>query len=120
MDQKEFLHFLKHKTPNHPSYEIIPRPYKNAKGVDEIITLMRTHWDLVAWLESNAEIKFSEWVVHCDKHPHEGMTLSHQLMYWLWFEECERFRRGMPTPNPYPPMGYGGWTDEYHAKASSS
>ncbi|MCV6545683.1 MAG: hypothetical protein OIF56_00095 [Cohaesibacter sp.] len=77
--------------------------------------MTRNYWDYADWLEETVdEVSIAEWVVHCDKNPCEGYTLSHQLMYWLWFDECNRFRAGDPTPNPYPPMGYEGWADEFH------
>ena len=100
---------MRTKTPNAPSYDVIGRAYKNAKGVDEIIHLQRSYWDYVEWLESTTEIKFADWVVHSGNNPVEGYTLSHLLMYWLWKDECNRFRESLPTPNSYPPMGYEGW-----------
>lgn len=115
MNQKEFLDHLRYRTPNSDSYNVEPRSYKNAKGIDELVFLTRNYWDYADWLEETVdEVSIAEWVVHCDKNPCEGYTLSHQLMYWLWFDECNRFRAGDPTPNPYPPMGYEGWADEFH------
>ncbi len=115
MDHHEFMKYLRH-VPNLPSYKVVSRVYKNAKGVDEFIWLHQCYWDYVEWLEARGDINFSEWVVHCDNNPFEDWTLSHLLMYWLWLDECGRFRQGLPTPNPYPPMGYEGWADEYHTQ----
>ncbi|PCI85560.1 MAG: hypothetical protein COB24_12660 [Hyphomicrobiales bacterium] len=98
--------------PNHPEYKTVTRIYKNAAGLDEIIIMTKVHWDYVAWLEAEENIDFAKWVVHFDKNPHEDWTLSHQLIYWLWYDECNRFRQGCKTPNSYPPMGYEGWGDE--------
>lgn len=81
-----------------------------------MIFLPRVCWDYVDWLDTEGETKFADWVVHCDKAPFEDCCLSYLLFYWLWYDECERFRQGLPTPNPYPPMGYEGWADEHHAE----
>lgn len=112
MSFQEYMHWMRTGTPNHWSYEIVAKPYKNAEGVDEIISMMRCNWDYVDWLEANSEIKFAEWVIHCDKNPWENMCLSNLLMYWLWLDECNRFKEGLPTPNAYPPMGYVGWGEK--------
>lgn len=112
MDNKAYLGDLRRRSPNRESYQIEARPYKNAQGIDELIYLPKGYWDYVAWAEANTEIDFAHWVVHCDNNPHEDYSLSHLLMYWLWLDECNRFRAGEPTPNPYPPMGYEGWADE--------
>ncbi|WP_037226941.1 hypothetical protein [Roseobacter sp. GAI101] len=103
------MNFLRGGTPSTANYDPVARVYKNASGIDEIIHLHRCYWAYVDWLEATTDIKFINWVVHCDKNPSEGYTLSHLLMYWLWTDECDRFRAGLPTPNPYPPMGYEGW-----------
>ena len=112
MNQIEFLNYLRHGLPNSPEYEIEPRVYKNAKGVDEIIHLTRNYWRYVDWADQNTDIDFANWVIHCDQNPTAGYTLSHQLMYWLWTDECNRFRQSHPTPHPYPPMGYESWASE--------
>lgn len=114
MSNKAYLDDLRQRSPNHPTYDIEARAYKNAKGVDELIYLPKGYWEYVAWVEANTEIDFAKWVVHCDQNPFEDWSLSHLLMYWLWNDECNRFRNGEPTPNPYPPMGYEGWADEVH------
>ena len=116
MNHQEYIHWLRTGLPNHWSYEIETRPYKNAKGVDAMIFLPHVYWEYVDWLDAEGETKFADWVVHCDKTPFEDCCLSYLLFYWLWYDECERFRQGLPTPNPYPPMGYEGWADEYHAE----
>jgi len=113
MDHQQYIQSLR-RAPNSPNYEILARSYKNALGIDELIFLHRVTWDYVDWLEANTENSFADWVVHTDKNPSEGFTLSHLLSYWLWFDECNRFRQGMPTPCDYPPLGYEGWADEYH------
>lgn len=100
MSHQRFMNFLRGGTPSTPPYDPIARVYKNASGVDEIIHLHRCYWNYVDWLEATTDIKFADWVVHCDKNPSEGYTLSHLLMYWLWTDECDRFREGLPTPNP--------------------
>lgn len=114
MVRREHKQSLRH-VPNHPSYKVVARVYKNAKRVDEVIWLHQCYWQYVDLLETQGEISFAEWVVHCDNNPFEDWTLSHLLMYWLWSDECGRFREGLPTPKPYPPLGYEGWADEYHA-----
>lgn len=117
MNQREFLDNLRHFTPNSEAYEIEARAYKNARQIDELIHLPKSYWDYVEWAEKNTNINFATWVIHCDQNETTGYTLSHQLMYWLWLDECNRFRAGDPTPNSYPPMGYEGWADEYHSQA---
>lgn len=114
MNQQEFLHHIRHCTPNADAYDIEARAYKNTHQIDALIHLPKSYWDYIEWAEKNTEINFANWVVHCDNNPCEGYTLSHQLMYWLWTDECNRFRVGDPTPNSYPPMGYEGWADEFH------
>jgi len=112
MNHQEYMTHMRTRTPSTPTYDVVARAYKNAKGIDEIIHLHRCNWDYVEWLEANTGISFAEWVVHCDKNPSEGYTLSHLLMYWLWTDECNRFREGLPTPHSYTPVGYEGWGDE--------
>lgn len=114
MNQQEYMHWLSTALPNHWSYETVARPYKNAKGVDEMIFLTPANWDYVDWLEAKDGADFGEWVVHCDQNPFDNWCLSFLLMYWLWKDECGRFRQGLPTPNSFPPMGYEGWADEHH------
>lgn len=106
MNHQEFMRYLRDQSPEYIDDKVTPRAYKNASGVDEIIHLHESYWDYMGWLEETTEIKFADWVVHCDKNPAKDHTLSHILMYWLWLDECNRFRNGMPTPNSTPPMGY--------------
>jgi hypothetical protein len=120
MDNKAYLDDLRRRSPNLETYYIEARPYQNAKGVDELIFLQRGYWRYVAWAEENTDITFSEWVVHCDQNPIEDWSLSHQLMYWLWDDHCNRFRQGLPTPDPYPPLGYEGWAEEFHSKRTET
>lgn len=115
MDHQEYLQDLRKRSPSLETYEIEARPYKNAQGVDELIYLQRGYWDYVAWAEQNTEIDFAHWVVHCGNVPCDGFSLSHLLMYWLWYDHCNRFREGMPTPDSFPPLGYEGWADEFHS-----
>jgi hypothetical protein len=118
MSHQEYMRYLRQNLPNHESCEVQSRTYKNAKGVDEIIFLTSGYWAYVDWLEARGDISFADWVVHCDLNRFEDWCLSHLLHHWLWTDECNRFRQGLPTPNPYPPMGYEGWADEFHGKAS--
>lgn len=118
MNNIQYLNDLRRRSPNTETYEIEARPYKNAEGVDELIYLQRGYWRYVEWAEKNTEIDFAAWVIHCANHPCEGYSLSHQLMYWLWTDHCNRFRAGDPTPYDYPPMGYEGWADEFHGKSA--
>lgn len=112
MDHHAYMRSLR-ASPNAVEYDIITRVYKNAAGIDEIIFLHRGYWDYVDWLTKNTEdFDFSEWVIHTDKNPCKGYTLSHVLMYLLWEDECERFRNGADPYKPYPPMGYEGWADD--------
>jgi hypothetical protein len=106
MNHQEFMTYLRDQTPENRDDIPTPRAYKNARGVDEIIHLHESYWDYVDWLETTTDIKFADWVVHCDKNPAEDYTLSHLLMYWLWTDECGRFRVGLPTPSSTPPIGY--------------
>lgn len=117
MDNKHYLDDLRRRSPNLPCYEIEARPYKNAQGVDALIYLQRGYWDYVTWAEKNTEIDFADWVIHCDKNPFEDWPLSKLLMYWLWTDQCNRFRAGEQIHKPYPPMGYEGWADEFHARS---
>lgn len=112
------MHYIRNRTPNGFGYDVISRTYKNAKGLDEVVWLNRSYWDYADWLEiEEPDVSIADWVIHCDKNAVEGYTLSHQLMNWLWIDECNRFRQGLPTPNPYPPMGYEGWAEEVHGVA---
>ena len=112
MDHHAYMRSLR-ASPNASEYEIATRVYKNASGVDALIYLHQGYWDYVDWLTQNADgFDFGEWVIHYDKTPCEGYTLSHVLMYLLWEDECERFRFGTEKYKPYPPMGYEGWADE--------
>lgn len=112
MDHQEYMQWLRHHSPSSQGFDIQSRPYKNSEGVEELIFMHHNYWEYVDWLEQNSDIDFADWVVHSCKNPCEGYTLSHLLMYWLWFDECGRFRQGLPTPHSYPPRGYKGWGDE--------
>ena len=117
MNLKKFVAYLRH-TPNHPNYALEKRVYKNALGIDEIIIMHQSYWDYVDWLVDVIEIDINEWIVECDKHRGD-YCLSENFMYWLWWDECDRFRQGCKTPNAYPPLGYKGWGDEQNATAQS-
>ena len=103
MNHQEYMRHLRSDPPYHPSYDVITRAYKNASGIDELIHLHRTTWEYVDWLEVNTEIKFAEWVVHCDNNPAPGFTLSHLLQYWLYEGECIRWENGERPPGRKPP-----------------
>ena len=59
MDHHKFMKYLHHVS-NHPSHNAIPRDYKNAKGVVEVIRLHQYYWDDVDWLEAQSDIKFAK------------------------------------------------------------
>lgn len=116
MKYQDYIHHITHRSPNRTSYEPLTRFYKNSKGIDTAIVLQRVYWEYVDWLEARGDIVFEEWVIHCELNPikEEDLALSETLMYWLWRDECNRFRDGLPTHSPCPPMGYEGWADQYH------
>ena len=118
MDHQEYMHWLRHSTPNHPNYEPVARSYLNAAGVEEVLFLPSSTWDYADWLEATTDHRIADWVIAADKLDRDDYTLSHILWYWLWNDECDRFRSGLPTPHPYPPTGYDGWADEYHDKTA--
>lgn len=118
MNHSEFMHYIRNQTPSGRGFDVVPRTYKNAVGVDEVVWLNRSYWKYADWLQdTEEEVDIAEWVIHCDKNNVAGYTLSHQLMFWLWTDECNRFRQGLKTPNTYPPMGYEGWADEFHSNS---
>lgn len=78
--------------------------------------LPQAHWDYVDWLVEVIEIDLNEWIVVCDQNRGDK-SLVENFMYWLWWDECDRFRRRCKTPNLYPPMGYEGWADEHHSRS---
>lgn len=116
MSNRDYLGDLRRRSPNHPNYKIEARAYKNAKGVDELIHLQVGYWSYVEWLEANTDIRFGDWVIHCDQNPFEDWPLSKLLMYWLWKDQCGRFAEGERNDQPFPPMGYEGWADEFHSQ----
>lgn len=114
MSQHDFMQYLSSFSSKSPTYEPLSRVYKNSQDLDTVITLPRGYWEYVDFLESRLEMSFLTWVKHCDRQPFQDWSLSQLLMYHLWEDECRRFRQGLPTPNPCPPMGFQGWADEYH------
>jgi hypothetical protein len=106
MNHLEFMHHLRKQEALNPAHAPTARTYPNNAGVDALIHLPESMWDYVDWLEARGDIDFSAWVIHCEKTPCEGYTLSHLLMYWLWLDECRRHRAGLPTPNAILPAGY--------------
>jgi hypothetical protein len=90
--------------PKSEGYEVIGRTYKNAFGVDEIITLHQNYWDYVDWLVGKG-IDIQEWIIECDKN-RDDKSLSENLMEWLYWDECDRHRTRSATPTGTPPIGY--------------
>ncbi|TCP38787.1 hypothetical protein [Rhodovulum marinum] len=116
MDHKDYMHALRHKTPNHPYYEPEARSYPNASGVEELIFLPASTWAYADFLEANTDIRIADWVIEADELKRDDYTIAHILWFWLWENECDRFRNGLTTPHDMPPMGYEGWADEFHEK----
>ena len=114
MDNQWYLNDLRERTDGSAKQQIEARPYKNAKGVEELIFLLKETWAYVEWLEENDAIDFAQWVVHCDNNPVETFCLSHLLMFWLWDDECYRHKLGLPTPTQNPPAGFDEHISRLH------
>ena len=97
------MHYLRSLNHRDSFNKPISRTYKNHLGVDELITLPACYWEYVDWLEDQGDSDISEWVIHCSKHPHADWPTSHQLMYWLWMDDCGRHRQWLPTHREVPP-----------------
>lgn len=102
------MHHLRHKTPNHPNYEPVSRGVALSDGTTEIITMPKSTWDYADWLSAEMGATVASWVEDVKAQEPDYLP-SHVLWTWLWRNECERFREGLETPDPYPPMGYQGW-----------
>lgn len=82
-------------------------------NADELITLPKSYWEYVDWLETRGDINFSGWVIHCEQNPHLDTPLSELLMYWLWLDECGRWMNCLPTQTTTIPSGFSFWKVEY-------
>ena len=91
-------------TPAHSDYEPVARIYKNAFGIDETIILHQNYWNYFDWLIKQGE-DMDEWVQECDLY-RDDKSLSENLMEWLYWDECERHRKGLNVPSEMPPYGY--------------
>ncbi|MQY43169.1 hypothetical protein GG681_11005 [Epibacterium sp. SM1969] len=98
MGQQEFLNYLRQLEDSGNFSKTINRIYTNHRGIGELIMLPQCYWDIVDWLEQKGDISFADWVTHCSVNPHEDWSLSHQLMYWIWFDLSNRHRDGLETP----------------------
>ena len=98
MNHQEYVRCLRASETISDAYQVVSRGYPNICGAQELIFLPQKYWDYADWLEEGGNINFAEWVLHCDKHPHEGMVISHLLMYWLWLDECNRWIYDDPRP----------------------
>ncbi|WP_424978102.1 hypothetical protein [Leisingera sp. S232] len=106
MQHQEFTQYISDLDDGSEFRATIARSYKNHLGVEEIILLPQCYWDIAAWLEEQGAIDFNEWVRHCSENPHEDWSLSHQLMYWLWYDLSIRHRDDHPMPPNMIPEGH--------------
>ena len=109
MQQQEFTSYLRGFDQSDEGLEAVSRTVEDTIGITHLILLPQSYWNYIYWLEDRGDIDFAVWVTHCAVHPHEGMTLAHQLMHWLWTDICNRHRYGHPTPTDTPPPGYTPW-----------
>ena len=114
MAQTDYMRDLLARSAEHPQLRPVARCYRNAAGTDVLIHLPQSYWDYVDWLEARNLIDFQYWVTHTDQHPFEDWSLSQLLMYWLWLDECRRYRCGDETMTNLPPEGY-----EAHGEAAN-
>lgn len=106
MNHFEYMEHLREHEARSLNHKPVARAYRNGAGVDELIHLPQSMWDYADWLEAEGHISMQEWVTHCEANPWQGMTLSHLIMYWLWLDNCRRYRYGEPLPDNVPPEGY--------------
>ncbi len=109
MNNQAYMHHLRHRVPNHPDYHPESRGVALPNGATELITLPKSTWDYADWLEARTPIRMTDWVAEAKALSNPTYTLSHIIWYWLYHNECDRFRAGEGTPNPCPPQGYQGW-----------
>jgi|GEM_PF-2326859 hypothetical protein len=110
---QEFLRWLRDAATTSASYDPVTRTYPNSAGADELITLHRNYWDYVDWLEARGDIRFADWVIHCEQNAEDDAPLSETLMYWLWKDECNRWLYCAPTPSKTLPAGFSFWKARY-------
>ncbi|WP_181820821.1 MULTISPECIES: hypothetical protein [Rhodobacterales] len=106
MSQQKYMAYLQSKSKDRPNDPIEMRLYKNMAKADVMIHLPRSYWDFVEWVELRGDISFQDWVIHCEQTPFEDWSISELLMYWLWMDQCNRHRYGLPKPNDVLPEGY--------------
>ncbi len=110
---QEYMRWLHEKSTNSSYNKAVTRTYSNMSNADELITLPKSYWEYVDWLETRGDINFSEWVIHCEQNPHLNIPISELLMYWLWLDECGRWMNCLPTQTTTIPSGFRFWKAEY-------
>jgi hypothetical protein len=109
----KYMQWLRERNAIDPSFTTTSRTYKNLAGADELIWLPNSYWDYVDWMEERGDISFADWVIHCEKNPHEDVSISNLLLYWLWQDECSRWMNCQPTPTTKRPAGLKFWKASY-------
>lgn len=97
MNLYDFEQFLD-RQPKLKGTETLGRFVKNAFGIDERVVLPKSYWQYVDWLVAEQNINVEAYIIDCDKERGE-LTLSENLMEWLYFDMTERQANNHPYPD---------------------
>jgi hypothetical protein len=96
MNQLEFENFLARNV-SRPSTDATGRFVTNAFGIQERVVLPKCYWRYLDWAKDFDGVNVDAYIRDCDLERGE-LTLSHNLMEWVYFDMTERKANGDPLP----------------------
>lgn len=96
MDKYSFEKFLDNQ-PKIKGTEAIGRMVTNAFNMQEQVVLPASYWRYVDWLKTDG-VNVEAYIIDCDKERAE-LTLSENLMEWLYFDMTERQEKRLTFPD---------------------
>ena len=96
MDKYTFEKYLDNQ-PKVKGTEAIGRMVTNAFNMQEQVVLPASYWSYVDWLQKDG-VDVEAYIIDCDKE-RGGLTLSENLMEWLYFDMNERQEKKLTFPD---------------------
>lgn len=96
MDQYGFEKYLDNQ-PKVKGTEAIGRHVTNAFNMKEQVVLPNSYWRYVDWLKKDG-VNVDAYIIDCDKERGD-LTLSENLMEWLYFDMQERQEKNLTFPD---------------------
>lgn len=83
--------------------EMTGRYITNSMGLPVVVTLKRSQWRYLDWLEARGA-NIPEFILCCDRKVRNG-SLSGSLQWWVYKLYLSREREGLPRPD---------WLEAFH------